>query len=329
MEFRTVARPAGSFQEPVSPAEIVAMCRRVLGAATQVCSAVEFNLGTYNGTFLLDLGRSRRVVLRVAPRPERQLRSERHWLRSEYAAGPWLAGLAPLVPEVLGADFTHQVVERDYLVQTLIVGVPAPEALPGYDRAQWPRFFAQLGAISRQLHEVAGERWGALADADEACWSDALERSLADSISDLGRLSAGSDDVARLADLVKGHRDRLDVLEAPALLHGDLWTANVLLEAGVAEPTVVGVLDSERAWWGDPLADWALYRADARASADERDAFWSAYGGRSAGADLEWRRQLYRGRHLVAERVEAARLGNRGRVDATVSDLAAVLSVLA
>ncbi len=84
-------------------------------------------------------------------------------MRSEYAAAPWLVGLGPLVPRVVGADFTHQVVDRDYLVQTLLVGTPAPELMSGCSRSQWPGLFAQLGGISRRIQEVPGETWGPVA----------------------------------------------------------------------------------------------------------------------------------------------------------------------
>ena len=88
------------------------------------------------------------------------------------------------------------------------------------------------------------------------------------------------------------------------------------------------MVDADRSWWGDPLADWAVYRADSRAVTSERDAFWLAYGGRPAGRDVEWRLELYRGRHLVAERVEAARNGHFDHVDKTVTGLGHVLSHL-
>ena len=308
------------------------MCRRVLGKAAEVRSAVELGWGSYNTTFRIELAGAAPVVLRIAPRPEAQLRSERHWLRSEYAATAWLVGLGPLVPQVLGADFTHQVIGRDYILQTLLPGIPAPDKLPSYDRALWPGFFAQLGALTRRVHEVVGGSWGPLAAPVDGCWSAAMLRSLGDSIADLARLSLHPDDVARLCALVESNTDRLDHidgLDEPRLLHGDLWTANILLDPLADKPTVVGVVDSERSWWGDPFADWAIYRGDARAVAAERDAFWSAYGDRPEGPDADWRQHVYRGRHLVAERVEAARGGHRERVDATVSELADVLSALA
>jgi aminoglycoside phosphotransferase (APT) family kinase protein len=322
-------RAPGASQEPVTAVEVEAMCARVLGGASEVRSAVELGWGSYNTTFRVELAGRPPVVLRVAPRPELQLSSERHWLRSEYAAAPWLVGLGALVPRVLGADFSHQVIGRDYMVQTFLPGVPAPDKLPGYDRALWPGFFSQLGEITRRVHAVRGESWGPAAAPVDQLWSEAVLRSLADSVTDLGRCSLPSDDVARLIAVVEAKRDRLDrsdELHEPRLLHGDLWTANILLDPVADKPTVVGVVDSERAWWGDPLADWAIYRADARAVTEERDAFWWAYGGRPEGPRVRWRRLVYQGRHLVAERVEAARAGHSDRAAATVSELAGILS---
>ncbi len=91
------------------------MCQRVLEGDAQVHSATELEWGSHNSTFRVELATGRRVILRVAPRPGSQLHSERHWLRSEYPAAAWLVCLGNLVPTVLGADFTHQVIGRDFM----------------------------------------------------------------------------------------------------------------------------------------------------------------------------------------------------------------------
>jgi aminoglycoside phosphotransferase (APT) family kinase protein len=51
------------------------------------------------------------------------------------------------------------------------------------------------------------------------------------------------------------HARALDDVTRPALVHTDLWAGNVFVD----EPTgaVVGTIDPERAFWGDPLADLA------------------------------------------------------------------------
>ena len=322
-------RTPGSRREPLSGAEVAAAAGRVLGASVEVTSAAELPHGSSNTTLRLELADGAAVVLRAAPRRERQLRSERDWLRAEHAAGPWLAVLSTLVPKVLGADFTHQVLDRDYLLVEVAPGVPAPDRMPGYDRGRWPGLFGQLGALSARVHAVTGERWGPLSGPLEDRWSDALHGSLRDSVADLEELGSPSGGAARLADVVDRNRHRLDRLRFPRLLHGDLWTANVMLDPDAAEPRIVGVLDAERAWWGDPLADWALYRADERAVGAESDAFWVGYGGRPSGGEVEWRRLLYRCRHLVAVQVEAGRCEQWDRADAAHGELSGILRSLA
>lgn len=325
IEFRTADRPRDALQEPVSLAEIQAIVRRALGKTVEVKSAQEYALGSYNTSLRLDLTSGTAVVLRIAPRTSRQLRSERNWLRSEYAAAAYLVGLGDLVPKVLAADFTQELIERDYLIETLVPGLPAPARLPSYDRALWPGFFRQLGAIARRINEVTGESFGPLAAPVDSRWSDALLRSLDDSLLDLRQLSLPAGDIATVAEAIERNRGVLDAVE-PRLLHGDLWTANVILDPAADEPSIVGVLDSERAWWGDPLADWAIFRADTRPIVEERQSFFAGYGTLGSDGNVDWRLALYRARHLIALRIEAGRNGHPDRVAETVDEAAAAIA---
>jgi len=72
-------------------------------------------------------------------------------MRNEHASVPYLAPIARLMPRTLAADFTHQIIGRDYLFQTLLDGVPAPDGLAAYPRPEWASFFRQLGAITRRI----------------------------------------------------------------------------------------------------------------------------------------------------------------------------------
>ncbi|WP_406176517.1 DUF3626 domain-containing protein [Streptomyces sp. NBC_00996] len=62
------------------------------------------------------------------------------------------------------------------------------------------------------------------------------------------------DEVARTA---KTAYDALDEVTVPRLVHFDLWRGNILVErpAGTA-PRIGGLIDGERMFWGDPLADF-------------------------------------------------------------------------
>ncbi|MGW6462136.1 phosphotransferase family protein [Streptomyces sp. NPDC055078] len=109
----------------------------------------------YNNVCRVGLaGRDRPVILRVVPEEARQFRSERRLMRNEYGSVPWLAVIAPLMPHVIAADWSHEVIGRDWMIQTHLDGVPAPEHLGTYPRPAWPVLFRQMGAIARSVHEV-------------------------------------------------------------------------------------------------------------------------------------------------------------------------------
>jgi aminoglycoside phosphotransferase (APT) family kinase protein len=48
----------------------------------------------------------------------------------------------------------------------------------------------------------------------------------------------------------------LDEVTTAVLIHFDLWDGNILVEATGAGHRVGAVIDAERAFWGDPLADF-------------------------------------------------------------------------
>ena len=136
MDFRPVERDPGAFQQSVTADEIQLLCRAAFGAHVRVVSAVEIGLGLYNSTYRVDIGRDRPVILRVAPEPARQSRDERELMRNEHATVPYLASIASLLPTTLAIDFTHEVIPRDWMFQTLL---SAP-------RAGRPRTLSPVGA---------------------------------------------------------------------------------------------------------------------------------------------------------------------------------------
>ena len=307
MEVVPVERPPGAFQQPLSPAEIAAVCRRGLGEQVRVLRAVELGLGTFNTTYRLELAGRPPVVLRVAPERARQPRSSRDGLRNEHAAEPYLARLGSLVPTTLAADFSHEVVPRDLLIQTLLVGVPAPEGLARHPRPRWAAFYAQLGDITRQIHDVEGTTFGPVAGPHHPTWGDALINDHLDAAAELAEQGREPDEVHRLVEVADADRPLLDAVQ-PRLLHGDLWHVNLLVDPDAPEPTITGLCDSDRASWGDPLADWTIERARQRPGT-ERDAFWTTYGPLPQDRGSRRRALHGRARNVLGARLDIHRRG--------------------
>lgn len=303
------------------------MCQRAFGSSVRVSSAVELGNGMYNNTYRVDVGEERPVILRVAPEPARQYRIERGLMRNEYASIPFLAPIASMIPRTLAADFTHEIIGRDYLFQTLLDGVSGPEGIGQYPRAQWASFFRQMGEIARSIHSVRGERFGPVTDPGFDTWSEAIIAHFVELAADLDDAGLDSADVREVAVAADKYRAVLDEVTEPRLLHGDLWTVNVMMDPNAAEPVISGVFDNDRTSWGDPESDWVIYMA-AKKPGTERDAFWDTYGPRPSTAGAARRSLFYLAKHIGAIRLERHRLGNADAVPETYEQLREVLDQL-
>lgn len=328
MHFQPVDRAADSFQRGLTPDQLTALARRAFGPDTRVLSAVELGGGLYNNTYRVELAGQPPVILRVAPEPARQSRTERALMRNEHAALPHFAPIAALLPRTLFADFTHQLIGRDHLWQTLLPGVSAAAALASYPAGERVGFTGQLGALTAQVHAVRGDRFGPVAGPGHATWGEALLAGLTDTAADLTDAGLDTTDLRAVIDLADRDRAVLDEVTEPRLLHGDLWVPNVLLAPDEPRPRIVGVLDHDRAWWGDPAADWTNFLV-ARRPDTERAAFAQTCGPPADDPGARWRELVYRARHTTAICLERHRLGKHHRIPDTYHELRALRVALA
>lgn len=308
VELHSVDRGGGAFQQPLTAAQVEALCRRAFGPDTVARTAVELGNGGYNTTYRVELDQAR-VILRVAPAPDRQVRSEWELLRNEYAALPYFAPIASLLPRTLAADFTRELIGRDYLFQTELRGAPVPAVIGRYPRPEWAAMYRQLGSITRRIHDVRGQRFGAIAGPGFATWGETVVAGFAAVAADLDAAGLDAADVRALAAAAATHRAVLDEVIEPRLLHGDLWTINLMLEPDAPVPTICGVFDCDRASWGDPAADWTI-RMALRRPGTEREAFWETYGPLDNSPGARLRALLYQARHAAQLLLERHRLGN-------------------
>jgi hypothetical protein len=183
-------------------------------------SAVELGAGLYNHVYRLTVAGQERPVIRVAPEPARQL------MRNEYASVPWLAVISPLMPKVIAADRSHEVIGQDWMVQSLLDGAPAPDRLGDSPRTAWPTFFPQMGTIAKAVHAVRGPHFGPVADPSYDTWSQAVITSVEDIAADLDSVGLDSADLRKVAAVAQHERAVLDEITEPRLLSGDLWTVH-------------------------------------------------------------------------------------------------------
>src|SRR5579875_3200389 len=186
VEYIPIERAADAFQQPVEQSHLIAMCQQAFGEEVQIESVKELAGGLYNTTYLVRIVGMPPVVLRVSPHPNRQLRMDKNLMHNEYASLPFLAPIAPLLPRILMVDFTHQILERDYMFQSFMEGEQWAQVMHTFTATENRNLFRQLGSITRKIHSVRGHHFGStVIDARFSSWSLAVIDSLANMIRDL------------------------------------------------------------------------------------------------------------------------------------------------
>lgn len=323
MRYQPIQRDTDAFQQFVPAPVMWQMCARAFGAGAAIETVVELPWGTYNNVYRVEIVDRPPVVLRIAPAPGRQFRVDAALMRNEYAAAPYFAPISDLMPHILFADFTQQIVGRDYMVESLLPGVPAPDGLARYPRPQWSGLFRHIGVITRRIHAVSGPAFGLVAGPHHSRWSEALIAYFRTAAEDVRDADYDDTDIMTLSDVVGRLGALFDEITEPRLLHGDGWTANFLVDPATADLPLTGICDWDRAEWGDPLADWAVQRALLRPRS-ERETFWEGYGRPRTDA-VGIRQEIYRARQAVGLRLDYIRDGNQAGIATTYKEIGEIL----
>ena len=310
--------------------QIASLCRRGFGASVPVESVRELGGGTFNTAYLITLAGPHKVVLRVAP-PETAGRAweDAFLIRSEHVMQPYFAPIATLMPKILLIDFTHQLIDRDYMFQTFIDGERWDDAWEELTAEENYILWDEFGRIMKQIHEVRGETFGLPRPGFQfERWSQAVVDRLERTLRAARELSLDVANLERILEMVRAHPALLDEIQTPRLLHGDLWLFNLLIGRGENGPGIVGVLDADRAWWGDPMADWIMFVLAHAEQEEGHSYFWKAYGQPEDTRAARFRKTAYDGMHAATALVWSVRNDDEGTVQRAYGTLREVANEL-
>ncbi|WP_405820586.1 aminoglycoside phosphotransferase family protein [Streptomyces sp. NBC_00838] len=210
--------------------------------------------GTYNSLYRVRLDDGGRLVLKLPPEDGTpRLTYEGELLVNEGEFYRAAGGTGVPVPEVVR-------LAGDSLLMTEVPGEPWSALANGVGDAEYERLRGELGAYVAQLHTVSGTRFGypSEAVATAGSWREAFTAMLEAVLADAERFGAKLPvSGERVRELIRAAVPALDEVTVPALVHFDLWQGNVLLTGEAGERRIGGVIDGERMFWGDPLAEFA------------------------------------------------------------------------
>lgn len=233
---------------------------------------VSIPTGKFNTSFFVKAD-NEDLVLRVAPSPSSVfLFYERNMMKQEPLLHALLRTRTSVpVAKVLYFDESRDLLDRDFIILERLPGVPMTEAavrdVNGLHR--------EIGALLAQVHSITKNKHGYIGPHEPMVpqdnWADAFRimwHKLLEDVASTGHYSnAEVDFFERLLE----QRIRLFQYKKNAsLLHMDIWDQNILTDG----KHVTGILDWDRALWGDPEIEFAVLDYCGVST----PAFWEGYG---------------------------------------------------
>ena len=223
--------------------------------------------GTFNAVHLVSLADGTRLVVKIPPASGTPLlRYEQQGILATEALYYQLAGECRdvTVPDVVAVDTVDAA--GGYLVMTECPGTPWPQLAPPPAGSERDELRVVLGGQVARLHTITGpgfgypsEPVGPLRETWRAAFLDMVNAVLADAETFAVTLPRPTADIL---EWFNARAVALDEVTTPVLVHFDLWDGNILVESGPAGHRIGALIDAERAFWGDPLAEFvslALY----------------------------------------------------------------------
>jgi len=232
------------------------VCRIVEGALGRGAVSVSpLTAGQCNALYAVTLSDGERCVLKVAPAGEVRLRRGEAWLMKTEIAAMGIASRLPgvPVPRVLFADDSRTVCSAPYFIMEYAPGHPAADDRQNWTPGEKDAWYRRFGEMIRRISAAENDSFGIVA-------SGRTFGTLYDFVGDLlgmilrdltdFRVDTGAE---AEAVLTRYPRDRaaFDGVKVPRLVHYDFWENNVMIEG----ERITGLIDWERALWGDPLME--------------------------------------------------------------------------
>ncbi|MGW4895605.1 phosphotransferase family protein [Kitasatospora sp. NPDC004240] len=252
----------------------------------------ELGHGWFNVAYRVRLRDGRESVLKIAPPPGVEVMTyERGAMETELAALDLIARHTDVpVPRVDFVDRSGELCDAHWFFMPFVDGDNLDVLGPGLSARELGGYKQQVGAANRRINAVRGPAFGPLAGPGDASWRRVFTGMVEDVLGDgeRRRVDLGRDyDTVRA--VVAEHAASLDEVTQPRLVGWDLWDGNVLVRDGA----IACVIDHERAFFGDPLAEVGFAGTQLADAFGDPTHFMRGYGHPPLTATETVRRRLY------------------------------------
>ncbi len=298
MKITQVKRSDTSFQQPVSDSELSNSLKSVM--TNEIVSEVtEIDSGWFNSTYHVKTEK-RSLILKVAPSPGADVfYNERFLMQREKSLSPYFQKFSSIIPEYIAF---FKIGDRDSSIQEYVDGFLWHDVNEELKTEDTDRLWNQLGDFTKQLHEIKGDTFGYPSPIEShPKWSEFIVDYITGIRDNCLRNKVHDPLMDVFLDRVKKYDELLDTCTTPSLLHGDIWPRNVIIKSDGESYSIKAVIDSERAYWGDPISEWVLLFFDLP------DSFWDGYGRNLKEQSDERILSIYKGMYYMLNILESTR----------------------
>lgn len=164
------------------------------------------------------------------------------------------------VPAVAIYDTSHQSLDRDYAIVEKISGNALNQV--ALSEIELFKIYKELGKYVKQMHQIKRNRFGYIADVEKGCgyeswfsffWDEVC--SICESMKKFHVLS--TEELKKVIDIIQKNRPYLEEIKTASFVHADIWDGNILVDYQQGKWRITGIIDAERAVFGDPYFEFA------------------------------------------------------------------------
>lgn len=216
----------------------------------------ELTEGMCNAAYRLTYEDGFRTVLKISsPIKEGFMTNESNLMEAEVRAMKLVAENTKVkVPEIYNYDTSKEICDGDFFFMENLEGASWISVIDNLEDEVNAALRTEVGKLQKQLTEITGEKFRLLGD-DIHKFDSLYEFTyfLIKNVLEDAEKREVVIGVPKTDILTKLERDKdiFAYVETPTLVHWDMWEGNIFVRDG----KVSGIIDWERAMWGEPFMD--------------------------------------------------------------------------
>ncbi len=247
----------------LSKNEIQDLVKHSLGCHLTIGEIVELKEGLFNAAYSVEIvEENKEVILKVSPSSSVDLLTyEQDSMGTEIEVYKLLAAHTDIpMPELLAYNLDKDVIDCNYMFISKLEGTSLLKVKSKLTREENDEIKRIQGEYCAQINSIQGDYFGYFTDQEAkqfTSWKKAFLTMITNVLQDGQKrdvyLPSGYDEIYKIFEQKS---KLLDAITQPKLVNYDLWDGNILLKQKNNQYFVEGIIDFERAFWGDPYADF-------------------------------------------------------------------------